>query len=206
MQSKKDLIGIMAAALALAMTTAQEASAHADEEVRKLAGDLLDDDVLPKAVNLVMPMAQAEKVDEEAAATAKALVPVYAAAKKITGQQKGLVGALEALKRNADGKLNASLASQCDALIKDGVAALKFLPSEGEEYKAAVLRGERTIDDMESWVKSCIPRGKGSSQQVAENPVSHGKSPSAKTEGDDGSDDDDEYMAAATAGKIKGAF
>jgi len=202
MQSKKDLIGIMAAALALAMITAQEASAHADEEVRKLAGDLLDDDVLPKAVNLVMPMAQAEKVDEEAQTTAKALIPVYSAAKKITGQQRGLVGALEALKRNADGRHTASVASQCDALIKDGVAATKFLPTEGEEYKAAVIRGERTIEDMESWVKSCIPRGKGSSQQVQEKPVVP-KNPSAKTEDDD---DDSEYAAAATAGKIKGAI
>lgn len=203
MQSKKDLIGVMAAALALAMATAQEASAHADEDVRKLAGDLLDDDVLPKAVNLVMPLAQAEKVDEEAQTTAKALIPVYSAAKKITGQQRGLVGALEALKRNAEGRHTASIASQCDALIKDGVAATKFLPSEGEEYKAAVIRGERTIEDMESWVKSCIPRGKGSSQQVQEKPFDP-KNPSAKTDDDD--DDIAEYVAAATAGKIKGAI
>lgn len=198
MQSKKDLIGVMAAALALAMATAQEASAHADEDVRKLAGDLLDDDVLPKAVNLVMPLAQAEKVDEEAQTTAKALIPVYSAAKKITGQQRGLVGALEALKRNADGRHSASVASQCDALIKDGVAATKFLPTEGEEYKAAVIRGDRTIEDMESWVKSCIPRGKGSSQQVQEKPVDP-KNPSAKTED---ADDDDEYMQAAQGVKV----
>lgn len=193
MRSKKDLIGMMAAACALALATAQEAAGHSDEEVRKLADGLLDDDVLPKAMGLVMPLAQAEKVDEEADTTAKVLFPVFTAAKKITGQQKGLVGALEAIKRNADGKMNASLASQCDALIKEGVAAVKFLPVEGEEYKAAVLRGERSLDDMESWVRASIPRGKGTSQQVTEAPArttTHSKT-------DPEPDDDDEYVKAA---------
>lgn len=205
MQSRKDLIGVMCAALSLALATAQEAKDHADEELRKVADSLLDDDALPKAMELIMPLAQAEKLDEESKATASALFPVYNAAKRITGASKGVVGALEALKKNADGKMLSSVSSQCDALIREGVAALKILPTEGEQYKAAVLKGERSVDDMEAWIKASIPRGAGSSEQVQENAIKTTDPKAAKPKEDD-SDEENPYLASAQGVKVlKGA-
>jgi ATP-dependent protease ClpP protease subunit len=200
MRTKKDLIGIMTAALSLAMATAQEAANHDDSELRDLSGKLLDDECLPQAMNLVMPIAQAEKADEEADAMAKGLVGTYRAAQKVTGQSKGLVGALEALRKNADGVVNATMATRCDMLIAEGVKALKILPTEGEAYKAAVLKGDRTVEDFESFVKAAIPRGKGSSAEISESPVAK-KEPGAKQP--EASDDgDDEYMQAAQGVKV----
>lgn len=166
LMEKKTLLANLTGALALAMEMAQAAADSPDAELSELGRGILDSDRLPACVLLAQPIAQKESADPTNYAEAQR---VCAAAVKLVGS-KGTVGALDALKAKADaGGTSASVALDAQiALIKaQAIADCKLTPTALDAYAAQVRAGERSLDDMQTWVKVSPAIGKNvSSTQV----------------------------------------
>lgn len=181
MSSRKQLVSFLASGFALMFAKASEAAEDPDSELQSVAKEILAEDKLPAIVALIKPLAEADG-SEESQEMATALA-VYEAAKEITGAKEGVIGALEALKRNADSKTGpakASISVLVETELQKGIKATKILPAEGDKWRSAIASGKRSLADLKSFLASALPAVSEENQQPVHG-VHEGTEPKAAT-------------------------
>ena len=202
---KKQIIAGLAASLAVAMEYAQAGADSGDAELAEACSVMLADQALPACSAKLMPLAQKEGAEAEPT-TLKDQLAIVAAAKQVTGAKEGVVGALEALKRNADRKAGAADAGvdvQVTQRVQDGVKTCKLLPADGERWRAEIKAGRRTVADLRAFIKAALPAGDISGEQVEGAKDGELDAAAAASE-DEPSFSESDFMNAANSYKIGG--
>ncbi len=166
---RKQLIGALAASLALSMELMQQASESPDADLQAAATASLAEGVLPCAMNLIMPLARAEGMDETPG-QAKTVLAVFEEVQKATGNKgsAGILGDLDALVVAAKSKTStaqASLDVQVEVEIQKGIKAVKLLPAQAAAYRTAIASGKRTLADLKNFIASALPAGTNASSE-----------------------------------------